>query len=109
MQILGTGMSAKMWEVTVEHARTCVLDKIIYLYCPPVSQQKTGVVFNVVGQVMGLLSEGQYVPIDKLSETEKAKFSYNLHNLPTDLYSFFFHSLFLSVNCGFLYSTLPSG
>lgn len=70
--ILGTGMSAKMWEVTVEHARTCVLDKIIYLYCPPVSQQKTGVVFNVVGQVMGLLSEGQYVPIDKLSETEKA-------------------------------------
>ncbi|XP_073260988.1 calmodulin-binding protein 60 A isoform X3 [Populus alba] len=70
--ILGTGMSAKMWEVTVEHARTCVLDKIIYLYCPPVSQQKTGVVFNVVGQVIGLLSEGQYVPIDKLSETEKA-------------------------------------
>ncbi|KAJ6676726.1 CALMODULIN-BINDING PROTEIN 60 A [Salix viminalis] len=70
--ILGTGMSAKMWEVTVEHARTCVLDKRIFLYCPPVSQQKTGVVFNVVGQVMGLLSEGQYVPIDKLSDTEKA-------------------------------------
>ena len=43
MQILGTDMSAKMWEV-----------------------------FNVVGQVMGLITEGQYVPIDKLSETEKA-------------------------------------
>ncbi|GMY24590.1 calmodulin-binding protein 60 A isoform X5 [Fagus crenata] len=76
--ILGTGMSAKMWEVTVEHARTCVLDdKKMFLYCPRTSQQKTGVVFNVVGQMMGLLSECQYGPIDKLSETEKA----DAHNL----------------------------
>lgn len=73
VQILGTGMSAKMWEVTVEHARTCVIDKRVYLYCPPTSQLKTGVVFNLVGQVMGLLSDCQYVPIEKLSETEKAK------------------------------------
>ncbi|GMN45819.1 hypothetical protein TIFTF001_015008 [Ficus carica] len=75
--ILGTGMSAKMWEVTVEHARTCVLDKRMYLYCPPNSQQKTGVVFNVVGQVMGLLSEGQHIPIDNLSETDRA----DAHNM----------------------------
>ncbi|KAA8540860.1 hypothetical protein F0562_024823 [Nyssa sinensis] len=75
--ILGTGMSAKMWEVTVDHARTCILDKKLYLYCPTGSQQKTGVVFNVVGQVMGILSEGQYTPIDKLSETEKV----DAHNL----------------------------
>uniref|UniRef100_A0A5B7ACG9 Calmodulin-binding protein 60 A n=1 Tax=Davidia involucrata TaxID=16924 RepID=A0A5B7ACG9_DAVIN len=75
--ILGTGMSAKMWEVTVDHARTCILDKKLYLYCPTGSQQKTGVVFNVVGQVTGLLSECQYVHIDKLSETEKA----DAHNL----------------------------
>ena len=72
MQILGTGMSAKMWEVTVEHAQTCVLEKRMFLYSPPSSQQKYGVVFNVVGQVMGLLLECQYVPIDELSETEKA-------------------------------------
>lgn len=71
VQILGTGMSAKMWEVTVEHARSCVLDKRLYMYHPK-SQEKTGVVFNVVGQVMGLLSDHQYVPIDRLSETEKA-------------------------------------
>ncbi|KAK0586330.1 hypothetical protein LWI29_005053 [Acer saccharum] len=69
--ILGTGMSAKMWEVTVDHARTCLLDKRMYLYCPPGSQQKSGVVFNVVGQLMGILSECQYVCIDKLSETQK--------------------------------------
>ncbi|KAK4800878.1 hypothetical protein SAY86_021365 [Trapa natans] len=70
--ILGTGMSAKMWEVTVEHARTCVLDKRVYLYFPPpTSEIKTGVVFNIVGQVMGLLSECKYISIDKLSEAEK--------------------------------------
>nr|POF15738.1 calmodulin-binding protein 60 a [Quercus suber] len=60
--ILGTGMSAKMWEVTVEHARTCVFEKRMFLYSPPSSQQKTGVVFNVVGQVMGLLLECQLMP-----------------------------------------------
>lgn len=68
-------MSAKMWEVTIDHARTCVLDPGLLLYCPPGSQQKTGVVFNIVGQVMGLLSDCQYAPIAKLSETEKASFS----------------------------------
>ncbi|XP_044481216.1 calmodulin-binding protein 60 A-like [Mangifera indica] len=72
-QILGTGMSARMWEVTLDHARTCILDKSTFLYSPPGSQQKSGVVFNVVGQVMGLLSECQYVPIDRLSETQKAE------------------------------------
>lgn len=71
MQILGTGMSAKMWEVTVEHARTCVLDTTRNLYFPAHSQQ-TGVVFNAVGQVTGLISEGEYADVDKLSETEKA-------------------------------------
>lgn len=64
-------MSAKMWEVTVEHARTCVLDKRMFVYCPHSSEQKAGVVFNIVGQVMGLLSESHYVPINKLSEIEK--------------------------------------
>ena len=64
-------MSAKMWEITIEHARKCVLEKRTFLYCSPNSHPKTGVIFNVVGQVMGLLSEGQYLPTDKLSETEK--------------------------------------
>ncbi|ESW27387.1 hypothetical protein PHAVU_003G197500 [Phaseolus vulgaris] len=70
--ILGTGMSAKMWEVTVEHARTCVLDTTRHVYFPSNSQQH-GVVFNAVGQVTGLLSECEYVTVDKLSETEKVE------------------------------------
>ncbi|XP_010272043.1 PREDICTED: calmodulin-binding protein 60 A-like [Nelumbo nucifera] len=69
--ILGSGMSAKMWEVTVEHARTCTLDNQMYVYYPLDAQRRVGVVFNTVGQVMGLLSEQQYIPNDDLSETEK--------------------------------------
>ncbi|CAL1406460.1 unnamed protein product [Linum trigynum] len=70
--ILGTGMSAKMWEVTVEHAQTCVLDNRVYLYFSSGGQLKTAVVFNLVGQVRGVLSEFQYLSIDNMSETEKA-------------------------------------
>jgi hypothetical protein len=63
-------MSAKMWEVTVEHARTCVLDTTRHVSFAAHSQQPH-VVFNAVGQVTGLLSECEYVAVDKLSETEK--------------------------------------
>lgn len=71
--ILGPGMSNKMWEVVVEHAMRFVLDdNKLYLYCPQ-SQKRDGVVFNVVGQVLGLLSDFKYVDSDKLSETEKVE------------------------------------
>ena len=90
-------MSNKMWEVTVEHAKTCVLDKRRYLYCPP-SQQTTHVVFNAVGQVMGLFSNGQYVPADKLSDPEKACFSYPLKLLS---YILCFVGHFFHGNCPF--------
>ncbi|XP_024971850.1 calmodulin-binding protein 60 A-like isoform X1 [Cynara cardunculus var. scolymus] len=71
--ILGPGMSTKMWEVVVEHATRCVLDdNKLYLYCPQ-SQKRDGVVFNLVGQVLGLISGGKYVVSDKLSETEKTE------------------------------------
>ncbi|KAL0318401.1 UNVERIFIED_CONTAM: Calmodulin-binding protein 60 A [Sesamum angustifolium] len=84
--ILGTGMSAKMWEVTVEHARTCVLDKKLYLYN---TTQKNAVVFDVVGQLMGISSNGHYIPADKLSEAEKAGCVY--------LFAFFILLLLLSL------------
>ncbi|KAK1357811.1 calmodulin-binding protein 60 A [Heracleum sosnowskyi] len=69
--ILGPGMSTKVWEATLEHARTCVLDERVYVYFPR-PHVKNGVVFNVVGQVTGLLRDGQYVLVDELSELEKA-------------------------------------
>ncbi|XP_062214115.1 calmodulin-binding protein 60 A-like isoform X2 [Phragmites australis] len=70
-KILGGGMSTKMWEVTVEHAKTCVLtDKVHYYY--PDNLNKTGVVFNVVGEVRGLISD-KFVSVDDLTEKEKAE------------------------------------
>lgn len=63
-----------MWETTVEHAKSCVVDdKKLYLYCPR-SLNRNGVVFNVVGQVLGLLSDSKYVAIEKLSEVEQVSF-----------------------------------
>ncbi|PIA62229.1 hypothetical protein AQUCO_00200305v1 [Aquilegia coerulea] len=69
--ILGTGMSTKMWEATVDHAQTCILDNRMYAYYPTTAQHKMGVVFDVVGKTLWLHSEGQYISNDKLSETEK--------------------------------------
>ncbi|KAL7161580.1 hypothetical protein ACSBR2_042113 [Camellia fascicularis] len=70
--ILGTSMTTKMWEATVDHARTCTLDNRLHLYFPINSQKKTGVVFNAVGQVMGLLLDYCYILIDNLPEHQKA-------------------------------------
>uniref|UniRef100_A0A1J3JEW5 Calmodulin-binding protein 60 A n=1 Tax=Noccaea caerulescens TaxID=107243 RepID=A0A1J3JEW5_NOCCA len=72
-QTLGTGMSSKMWEITLDHARSCVLDNSVHVYQPPGFQKKTAVVFNVIAQVLGLLVDFQYVPTEKLSEIEKAQ------------------------------------
>lgn len=68
-------MSTKMWEVNVDHARRCVIDdKKLYLYSPP-SLNRDGVVFNVVGQVIGLLSNRKYVVADNLSEIQRVSFT----------------------------------
>ncbi|KAL1203896.1 Calmodulin-binding protein 60 A [Cardamine amara subsp. amara] len=72
-QILGTGMSSKMWEITLDHAQSCVLDNSVHVYQPLGFQKKTAVVFNVVAQVLGLLVDLQYITVDKLSEIEKAQ------------------------------------
>ncbi|GAB2223754.1 hypothetical protein Droror1_Dr00004494 [Drosera rotundifolia] len=69
--ILGSGMSTRMWEVAIEHARTCVLDKRVYVYtCPSIVPGK-GVAFNEVGNVIGVFSETHYLPADELPEKDK--------------------------------------
>lgn len=84
-------MPPKIWDITVNHAQTCVLDKRAYLYCSSTSQPKTAVVFNVVGQFMGLLVEHEFIPMDKLSETEKVLFWFlTLYFCPFLLRSDFF-------------------
>ncbi|PIN23183.1 hypothetical protein CDL12_04096 [Handroanthus impetiginosus] len=73
--IIGTTMSTKEWRVTVQHAQTCILDKTLYSYSESTSLQTNSVVFNVVGEVMGMFKDGQFVTIDKLSKAEKASSS----------------------------------
>uniref|UniRef100_A0A0D6R297 Calmodulin-binding protein 60 B n=1 Tax=Araucaria cunninghamii TaxID=56994 RepID=A0A0D6R297_ARACU len=68
--ILGSGMSNKMWESTVEHAKTCVLSGKLYVYYTDESQN-VGVVFNNVYEFRGFIANQQYVPPESLSDTEK--------------------------------------
>jgi hypothetical protein len=69
-QILGNGMSNKMWEGTVEHAKTCVLSGKLHVYYAD-EKQNIGVIFNNIFQLMGLIADGSYMSVDSLSDSEK--------------------------------------
>lgn len=68
--ILGSGMSNKMWESTVEHAKTCVLSGKLYVYYRDETRD-VGVIFNNVYELAGLIANGQYMPAEALSDNEK--------------------------------------
>ncbi|KAH9290788.1 hypothetical protein KI387_034905, partial [Taxus chinensis] len=68
--VLGTGMSNKMWEGTVDHAKTCVLDNKLYVYYAD-EQRTVGVIFNVICELVGVIVDGQYILVNDLSETQK--------------------------------------
>ncbi|MGI4694191.1 hypothetical protein ACR2XS_26375, partial [Klebsiella pneumoniae] len=67
----------KTWEAITEHASTCLIDESVQYCYYPNPDQKSGVVFNVVGKLKGLLRESRYVSVDGLSDVEKA----NAHKL----------------------------
>jgi len=69
-QTLGNGMSNKMWEGTVEHAKTCVLSGKLHVYYAD-EKQNIGVIFNNIFQLMGLIADGAYMSVDSLSDSEK--------------------------------------
>ncbi|XP_051150031.1 calmodulin-binding protein 60 D-like isoform X2 [Andrographis paniculata] len=68
--ILGSGMSNKMWDALIEHAKTCVLGGKLYVYYPDDSRHM-GVVFNNIYELSGLISNDQYFSADSLSEDQK--------------------------------------
>lgn len=70
LQILGSGMSNKMWEVLVEHAKTCVLSGKLYVYYPE-DERNVGVVFNNIYEFCGLIANGQYHSANSLTESQK--------------------------------------
>jgi hypothetical protein len=68
--ILGSGMSNKMWDALLEHAKTCVLSGKLYVYYPE-DTRNVGVVFNNIYELSGLITGEQYHSADSLSESQK--------------------------------------
>ncbi|XP_059635468.1 calmodulin-binding protein 60 E-like [Cornus florida] len=68
--ILGSGMSNRMWENTVEHAKTCVLGEKLYVYYAD-GTHSTGAVFNDIYELRGLIADGQFFPLESLSHNQK--------------------------------------
>ena len=65
-------MSNKMWDVLVEHAKTCVLSEKLYVYYPD-DVRSVGIVFNNIYELSGLIASGQYYAVDSLSDNQKVK------------------------------------
>lgn len=63
-------MSNKMWDVLVEHAKTCVLSGKLYIYYAEDSRT-AGVVFNNIYELSGLITGDQYFSADSLDDTQK--------------------------------------
>ncbi|KAL8262455.1 hypothetical protein R6Q59_023804 [Mikania micrantha] len=68
--ILGSGMSNRMWENTVEHAKTCVLGGKLYVYYADLAHT-TGAIFNHIYELRGLISDGQFIPLESLDHNQK--------------------------------------
>ncbi|XP_057806291.1 calmodulin-binding protein 60 C-like [Salvia miltiorrhiza] len=64
---------AKKWEAIVKNAKACLSSERMYCYIDP--KQKTGVVFNILGDVLGLCWGSyyySYTSTPSLSEKQKA-------------------------------------
>ncbi|XP_027333947.1 calmodulin-binding protein 60 B isoform X1 [Abrus precatorius] len=68
--ILGSGMSNKMWEALLEHAKTCVLSGKLYVYYPE-DTRNVGVIFNNIYELRGLISGEQFFSADSLTDSQK--------------------------------------
>ncbi|KAL7190903.1 hypothetical protein ACSBR2_023053 [Camellia fascicularis] len=68
--ILGSGMSNRMWENTVEHAKTCTLGGKVYVYYAD-GTNSMGAVFNDIYELRGLIADGQFFPLESLAQNQK--------------------------------------
>ncbi|XP_058189277.1 calmodulin-binding protein 60 F-like [Rhododendron vialii] len=67
--ILGSGMSNRMWDNTVEHAKMCVLGEKLYVYYSD-GTNSMGAVFNDIYELRGLIANGQFFPLDSLTHNQ---------------------------------------
>ncbi|KAJ4823145.1 hypothetical protein Tsubulata_039135 [Turnera subulata] len=70
--MLGCGISNRIWETILEHAKTCVLDdRKFYTFYD--AKQGLGLLFNVVYKVVGATFDSQnYEPLHNLNPPQKA-------------------------------------
>ncbi|KAJ6803453.1 calmodulin-binding protein 60 C-like [Iris pallida] len=68
--ILGSGMSNKMWDSLVEHAKTCILSGKHYIYYSD-DTRNIGAVFNNIYEFIGLIAGGQYYSAECLTDSQK--------------------------------------
>lgn len=68
--ILGSGMSNRMWEVLVEHAKTCVMSGKYYIYYSD-ETRNIGAIFNNIYEFTGLIASGQYYSAESLNDSQK--------------------------------------
>ncbi|VAH48127.1 unnamed protein product [Triticum turgidum subsp. durum] len=68
--ILGTGMSNKMWESLVEHAKTCVLSGKHYIYYSK-DTASVGAIFNNIYEFTGLIADDQFISTENLTENQR--------------------------------------
>ncbi|XP_044954682.1 calmodulin-binding protein 60 D-like isoform X1 [Hordeum vulgare subsp. vulgare] len=68
--ILGSGMSNKMWESLVEHAKTCVLGGKHYIYYVNDSRN-IGAIFNNIYEFTGLIADDQFISAENLTDNQK--------------------------------------
>lgn len=65
-------MSNRMWESTVEHAKTCVLGGKLYVYYTE-QTHNTGVVFNHIYEFRGLIANGHFSSLESLNHDQKVR------------------------------------
>lgn len=68
--VLGSGMSNKMWDVLVEHAKTCVLSGKFYVYYSD-DTRNVGAIFDSIYEFVGMIASGQYFSAESLNESQK--------------------------------------
>ncbi|XP_056692721.1 calmodulin-binding protein 60 B isoform X2 [Spinacia oleracea] len=68
--ILGSGMSNRMWDALMEHAKTCVLSGKLYVYYSD-DERNVGVAFNNIYELSGLIAGEQFISADSLSDSQK--------------------------------------
>ncbi|THU72453.1 hypothetical protein C4D60_Mb04t12290 [Musa balbisiana] len=69
-KVLGSGMSNKMWESLVEHAKTCVLSGKYYVYYSD-DTRDIGAIFNNIYEFCGLIAGGQFYSAENMNDNQK--------------------------------------